>query len=92
MNEGIHLPQRNEGAGTQTRIPVLRPPSVPPDKVSFVLSVRPATLLPGGIYAGSDRETFRSWQSSISTPFVSRGCRKQTNLLSAPVLGSGFNS
>ena len=35
---------------------------------------------------------FISWQSSIKTPFVLFGCKKTTNLLSAPFLGASFKT
>jgi len=33
-----------------------------------------------------------SWQSSIKTPLVVFGCKKATNLLSAPFLGCSFKT
>ncbi len=35
---------------------------------------------------------FRSIHNSIKTPCVSFGCKKQTNLLSAPEAGVSFNN
>ncbi len=42
--------------------------------------------------AQDDRGYFFSWQSSISTPLVVFGWRKQTSLLSAPFLGVSLSS